>query len=350
MKNEQEHSQNFLSHVDDSKAPSKNSGIFGLSPSYEEAKVIIIPVEWDATASYRRGASLGPKGILQASHQLDLEDLCFKKAYQQGFHLLPFNSEINSLNEKAAGYAENSRNTNLDQDKQQAIQEVNHCSNQVNDIVYKHSLKALKAHKIPAILGGDHSSPFGCIKALSSQYPQFGILHIDAHFDLRNAYEGFHYSHASIMFNVLQRCPQIEKLVQVGIRDFCHSEKEETQKCADRIKVYYDQDIYNNLARGQSFHEISSSIIKHLPQNVYISFDIDGLDPSCCPNTGTPVPGGLSYHQAIYLIEQLALSGRKIIGFDLCEVVDPCDKSDWDLNVGARVLFKLAQASVYKTE
>lgn len=174
--------------------------------------------------------------------------------------------------------------------------------------------------------------------ALAEKHAEYGILQIDAHADLRNAYEGFTYSHASIMFNAL-KLPQVKKLVQVGIRDLCQGEAELVDQSNGRITTFYDYKIKNKLYEGNSWQKQCKKIIAQLPQKVYISFDIDGLDPKLCPATGTPVPGGFEFEEAVYLIKTLVQSGREIIGFDLCEVA-PGD-SEWNGNVGARLLYKL---------
>ncbi len=109
-----------------------------------------------------------------------------------------------------------------------------------------------------------------------------------------------------------------------------------------RIISYYDQGIKDRQFKGDNWHKICQEIVAQLPENVYVSFDIDALDPKLCPNTGTPVPGGFDYFEAMHLIKVLATSGKKIIGFDLCEVAQGDDGSEWDGNVGARVLYRLA--------
>ncbi|NBT58359.1 hypothetical protein EBT16_06205, partial [bacterium] len=179
-------------------------------------------------------------------------------------------------------------------------------------------------------------------------YPQFGILHFDAHSDTRNAYEGFTWSHASIMFNVLRNVPQVAKLVQVGIRDYCEEESAFCESEKHRVKTFHDSYLQSRKFEGASWKSICDEIIKELPPLVWISFDIDGLDPKLCPHTGTPVPGGLEYNEVLYLLKSLALSKRKIIGFDLNEVApDPSEKSEWDANVGARLLYKLTAWTLF---
>ena len=221
---------------------------------------------------------------------------------------------------------------------------INSDCKKVTKWIRKASKRLLKKGKIVGIIGGDHSSPLGLIEALSEQYKSFGILQLDAHMDLRKAYEGFIYSHASIFYNALQ-LKQISKLVQVGIRDCCQEEISYADNSGDRIEVHFDQAIKSALFEGYTFDQIAKNIINSLPQNVYVSFDIDVLDPSLCPHTGTPVPGGLDFNQAVHILDILAKSGRSIIGFDLCEVAG--SGHEWDGNVGARLAYKLSNLTAY---
>jgi len=181
---------------------------------------------------------------------------------------------------------------------------------------------------------------------MGEKYPEFGILQIDAHCDLREAYESFTYSHASIMYNVLSEVPAVKKLVpavkklvQVGIRDFCDEELNYVQKSNGRVVTFFDKVIKERQYEGETWRSIVDDIVSQLPQHVFISFDIDGLDPKLCPQTGTPVQGGFETEQIFYLFRKVKESGRQIIGFDLNEV--GVSKNEWDENVGARVLYKL---------
>ena len=176
------------------------------------------------------------------------------------------------------------------------------------------------------------------MQALAERHESFAILQIDAHADLRDAYEGFKHSHASIMTNALT-IPNMERLVQVGIRDFSEGEFKKTTEPGERVVMFTDHAIKRSLFEGLTWKELSGNIIQYLPEKVYISFDIDGLQPWLCPNTGTPVPGGFLLEEVTYLFEKLVESGRQIIGFDLVEVSPGED--EWDGNVGARVLYKL---------
>jgi agmatinase len=223
-----------------------------------------------------------------------------------------------------------------DPDLKQTLQTINRECEALNQWLFEQTQTALKQGKQVGLIGGDHSVPLGYMRSLAEQYPNYGILHIDAHADLRDAYEGFQYSHASIMFNALT-LPQISKLVQVGIRDLCHDEVTLIQQSEGRISAYYDPMLKQKLYSGVSWLELCQQMVAELPQQVYISFDVDGLDPKLCPNTGTPVPGGLELEQVFCLFREVVHSGRQIIGFDVVEV----GNAEWDGNVGARAVYKL---------
>jgi agmatinase len=210
----------------------------------------------------------------------------------------------------------------------------------LNDWVRSRALHFLKQNKCVGLVGGDHSTPLGMMQALAETVGNFAILQIDAHADLRNAYEGFEFSHASIMFNAL-KIREVEKLVQVGIRDYCEEELEIIHASNGRVRTFFDRDIKYAQFNGDSWDRICNRIVNELPQNIYLSFDIDGLDPKLCPNTGTPVAGGFEAEQVLFLLEKVVSSGRRIVAFDLNEV-SPAEDNDWDANVAARILYRLA--------
>jgi agmatinase len=129
--------------------------------------------------------------------------------------------------------------------------------------------------------------------------------------------------------------------VQVGIRDYSDEEDETIRANPDRVRVHFDPDLRRALFDGESFSRVAGRVVADLPREVYVSFDIDGLDPALCPHTGTPVLGGLSFAEVSALLRTVVESGRRIVGFDLNEVApDPEGRSEWDGNVGARVLYK----------
>ena len=318
-----------------------NGNIFGFPYTQEESQIIIIPVQSDITCSYSKGTAEGPEAILNASTQLDFYSPYLDNAWEKKVAMLPLNPEAFAQNRKAGEKASHLIEK-LEKEEPFTPEDIalykninDHCE-QLNNQIEKTALTHLKNNQLVCLLGGDHNSPLGLIRALAKTHEQFGILQIDAHADLREAYEGFTYSHASIMHNALKE-KAVTKLVQVGIRDICPQEINTIQNSNNRIVTFFDWDIKNNLYQGKTWQEQCGNIIKELPNNVYISFDIDGLDPKLCPNTGTPVAGGFELEQINFLINQLLLSGKKIIGFDLNEV----GKEEWDANVGARVLYRL---------
>lgn len=323
-----------------------NGNYFALPYTIEQSKLVLLSVPWDVTTSYRPGSAKAPDAIIDASGQVDLYDLDFGSIYQEGIATIPINEDIleksTALRKSAElviKYLEDGGNLN-DIFIQRALKKVNEASESVNDYVYKTAKEHLDTGKIVGLVGGDHSTPFGLIKAISEKYDSFGLLHIDAHADLRVAYEGFEYSHASIMYNVTTKIDHLDSLVQVAIRDFCEDEFDRINNNS-KITTFFDRDLSSMALNGVSWASQAEEIVSKLPQNVYISFDIDGLKQSYCPNTGTPVPGGIDYDQAIYLLCLVAKSGRRIIGFDINEV-GYSESTDWDANVGARLLFKMS--------
>lgn len=325
-----------------------NGNFFGLPYDVEDSMLVLLPVTWDATVSYGKGTAGGPEAMLNASLQIDLFDEKIPDVWKNRIATLPFDSGIETLNRSTRPVAEEiidklSHGASA-ADLGSEIERVNRASAILNDYVYSTSKKYIGQGKTVGVVGGEHSVPFGYIKALGEKFPDFGILHIDAHADLRRAYEGFEYSHASIMYNVLEKVPRVSKICQVGVRDFCSDEYD--IMCGDgRVVSFTDRMLHRELFFGTSWDSVCSRIVETLPENVYVSFDIDGLSAEFAPNTGTPVPGGLSFNEADYLLEKLSSSGKRIIGFDLCEVA-PGPDGEWDANVGSRVLFKLCLYSI----
>ncbi|HUR28358.1 MAG TPA: arginase family protein, partial [Planctomycetota bacterium] len=186
--------------------------------------------------------------------------------------------------------------------------------------------------------------PFGAIQACAEHYGEIGVLHFDAHADLRPAYEGFEWSHASIMHNVASKLSRVTRIVQVGLRDFSEQEYEQIRASNGAIRAVFDRDWSAALFEGEDPRKIIREHLALLPQHVFVSFDIDGLDPAMCPNTGTPVPGGLSWREANLWLDELAKGERRVVGVDLNEV-NPgsagADEDAWDAIIGARLLYRL---------
>ena len=341
--------QQIIDNFDPNQPGLSDGTLYGLPFSAEQSEIIIVPVPWEVTVSYGAGASLGDNAVFEASFQVDLNHQEFPELWKLGIFMdeeTPFWREKSNLLKKLAAPIISAQEEGLDVYRDAQLKndllKINHECRQMKDEVKERVLHWLNQGKKVGLLGGDHSTPLGFFEAHAQRHEAFGLLHLDAHMDLRSAYEEFTYSHASIMYNALE-IPQLKKLVQVGIRDFCEAEVEVVKESGDRVKVYTDADLKKAQFEGVSWQKQCEEIIAGLPEKVHISFDIDALYQWYCPHTGTPVPGGLSFEQAAYLLTTLANSGREIIGFDLVEVA-PGEDDDWDGNVGARILFHLCGA------
>ncbi|MFN3298939.1 MAG: agmatinase family protein [Sediminibacterium sp.] len=328
-----------------------NNNIFGLPFTEEESKVIILPVPWEVTVSYGAGTARAAEHVFKSSMQVDLMDMDGNAGWKQGFFMKEIDKKLllksDYLRKEAELYIDYiAQGAELLKNKFmcKSVKEINEGSNYLNNWVYEQSKSILDKQKIVGLLGGDHSTPLGLMKALAEKHGSFGVLQIDAHCDLRIKYEDFTYSHASIMYNALNEIPAITKLVQVGVRDYCEQEWEYICNSNFRVITYFDKNIKERLFEGQLWKNITEEIIQQLPEKVYISFDIDGLDRKLCPNTGTPVPGGFESEEIIYLIKKIKESGRELIGFDLVEI--GVGETDWDSNVGARLLWRLCNLMV----
>lgn len=314
-----------------------NGNIFGFPFDYETADIIVFGVPWEVTVSSHSGTARGPQAVLEASTQLDFYDYDNPNGWKQGIYMPPIPEWIGKLGKtlrSPAGAVVAATEQGITPAKAD-LDRVNQGCEKLNSWLYQVACSALDDGKKIGTLGGDHSVPLGAIQALSERYPSFGILHIDAHCDLRQAYQGFWHSHASIMRNALE-IEQLSKLVQVGVRDVSHLEVAFAKASRGRVVLHHDTELKRSRYAGLLWQTLCTQIVSDLPEHVYISFDIDGLDPKLCPATGTPVPGGLELEEAFFLLKEVA-SARKIIGFDLCET----GPDEWDGNVGARIVYKL---------
>ncbi len=340
-----------LKNFDPDCAGNPNNNIFGLPLLEEDARLVILPVPWEVTVSFGSGTARAAEQIMRASLQVDLFDKDVPEGWKQGFFMKESDRKIllksDYLRKEAELYIDYiSKGDVVDSNQfmRKTLKEVNEGSLFLNHWVYQQTKSLLGKDKLVALLGGDHSTPLGFMKAIGEKHGDFGIIQIDAHCDLREGYEGFVYSHASIMYNALKEIPELKKLIQVGVRDYSQGEFEFIQKNPERIRTYFDREIRERQYEGETFRQLAEEIISQLPQKIYISFDIDGLDPKLCPSTGTPVQGGFETEQIFYLFNKILKAGKQIIGFDLSEV--STSENGWDANVGARVLFKLCNLIV----
>lgn len=338
--------QDKINNFDPNSVGDVNAGMFGLPFSLSESEIVLIPVPWEVTVSYGGGTGDGPEQIFDASFQVDLYDPMVKDAWKLGIAMDDINED---LREKSITYRPVAeiiidRQSNGEPVAEiDEIKDVNKVCAEMNAWVKNRALHFLKQDKTVGLVGGDHSTPLGMMQALSEHVGEFAVLQIDAHADLRVAYEGFEFSHASIMYNAL-KIDHVKKLVQVGIRDYCQAEVDIINNSNGRVKTFFDRDIKQQQYQGKSWDAICKEIVAELPQNIYLSFDIDGLDPKLCPGTGTPVAGGFETDQVLYLLEQVVAAGKTFVAFDLNEVGG---EDEWNANVASRLLYRIANLVAY---
>lgn len=305
------------------------------------ARVVLIPAPLEATVSYGGGTSRGPGIIASAAPQLDEIDPAFGTLADAPAVIDPLDERvdaacaaIDALGAGRRGAGQTGR--------------VNELTTQAHDRIRELAAGVLAAGKTPGILGGEHAVAFGGIAAAADAHPGLGVLQVDAHMDLRDAYEGYIWSHASVMRNALG-LERLGALVQVGVRDAC-GEEIEAAEADGRVRTFTMAELDAALDTGATWHEVRDRIVGTLPERVWISFDIDGLEPSLCPGTGTPVPGGLSFHHATSLALGVRESGRAVVGFDLVEVAPSPSatpgRDSLDAIVAARVLARLCLSSL----
>lgn len=337
-----------LSKYDPNAASNPNNTIFGLPFSEEDAQLVILPIPWEVTVSYNAGTARAPDHIFKASMQVDIYDPEIPDLWKKGVYMRQPDKKIllksDYLRKEAElliDYTSKGELVEKNTFMCKSLKDINEGSLFLNKWVYDQTKELLAKDKLVGLLGGDHSTPMGFYKAIAEKHGEFGILQIDAHCDLRSSYESFKYSHASIMYNALQEIKELTKLVQVGIRDFSEEEWKCVSTSEGRIVTFLDRAIKERQFEGHHWKSIVDEIVGHLPEKVYVSFDVDGLDPKLCPNTGTPVQGGFEAEQMYYLLKRVLQSGRKLIGFDLIEV--GVGEHDWDANVGAHLLWQLCK-------
>lgn len=327
-------------------APGDTSGgIFGLPFNSEEASIVVVPVPWEVTVSYAAGTAKGPQAILEASPQLNLFDEDHGNIWEAGIAMLDIPDDLAQTSDRmrplaqlAIEFQEAGGDKGNDDFLQLQLDQINDACEGMVAQVKDQTGELLDAGKKVILLGGDHSTPLGYLQSLAERNDSFAILQIDAHMDLQVSYGGFTYSHSSIMHNALE-IPQISKIVQVGVRDYSEAEMKRHGEEGERLLAFSGRMVKREIFEGNTWDNICEDIVKSLPEKVYISFDIDGLDSNYCPNTGMPVPGGLDYEAVLYLFDKVKESGCEIIGADLVEVAP--GPNDYDGNVGARILYRM---------
>tara|TARA_Y100000310_G_C20676909_1_gene813630 strand:- start:1029 stop:1874 length:846 start_codon:yes stop_codon:yes gene_type:complete len=260
--------------------------------NYKDSKIVILPIPYDKTSTYIKGADKGPQALLEASTQLETYDI-----------------ETNSEVYKSGIFTEDPLKS---EDTPKKLTE------QIKSKVSQ----LLENNKFVTIIGGEHTVTIGSVQAHKKKYPNLSVLQLDAHADLRDSYKDSKYNHACVMARVKELCP----FTQVGIRSMDSKEKESTKH------IYYAKDIHDN-------DDWMDKAISHLSDSVYLTLDLDVLDPSIMPATGTPEPGGLTYYQILKFLKKVSES-KNIVGFDIVELC-PNENSKPSNFLAAKLLYKI---------
>ena len=260
----------------------------------EHARVVIVPVPYDRTSTWLKGADKGPAAIIEASGNMELYDIeTDSEVYKEGiFTDEPVETELSP------------------EDLVRKVEE--------------RVLSYIDADKYVVVLGGEHSVSVGSAQAHIERYPDTTVLQLDAHSDLRDRYEGSKYNHACVMARIQELCP----IVQVGIRSMDISEKQSL----DKKRVFFAEDIYNR-------SDWMKDVVSKLSEKVYITIDLDVFDPSIMPSTGTPEPGGLLWYDVLSLLKMVFVS-RDVVGFDVVELC-PNDINKAPDFLAAKLIYKL---------
>ncbi len=276
---------------------STNNNYAGIPDEFaqlEKAKVVLIPVPYDGTSTWGKGADKGPEAFLDASANMELYDIeTGTEVYQQGIFLAP------TITENSSAEA-------------------------VVNAVHKNTKEYIKRNKFVTLFGGEHSISIGSIRAFNECFDNLTVLQIDAHADLRESYEGTKYNHAC----AVHEASQTTNLLQVGIRSMDIIEK----TFMDEEKTFFAHDIVND-------EYWMDKVISQMTDNVFITFDLDALDPSIMPSTGTPEPGGLLWYETLEFLKQV-FAEKNVVGFDIMELCpNKVDKSS-DF-VAAKLYYKM---------
>jgi len=283
--------------------PKSHSRFCGLSDNdtdYAQASIVILPVPFDKTSTWLKGADKGPAAIIEASRYLEFYDIeTDSEVFRKGiFTAGPLNSLSSSVLLKKTDSAVS---------------------------------KYLKENKFVVTLGGEHSISMGVIKSYAGQYKDLSVLHLDAHADSRDSYEGSRYNHACVIARVRE---YTKKIISVGIRSMDVSER----SSVDRNKMFFAHELHDS-------DKWIKKAVDQLTDTVYITIDLDVFDPGIMPSTGTPEPGGLGWYQVLKLLSAVAKS-KRIVGFDVVELC-PSDLKAPDF-LAAKLIYTLL-SYIYKT-
>jgi agmatinase len=277
-----------------------------------------------------------PRAVLAASHQVALHDPLLADHWRHGIAMAPTDPAFALLRAEAAEHAPSRHGARGSVADDDALAHLDAIGAQVDRHVRDAVAAILDRGAIPGVLGGSQAAAFGAISALAERSPGFGILHIDAQPDLRPSHRGASWGSSTWMLRVCEQLPGVHHVVQVGVRDITPAEAMYIG-ASPKITAYTDHELAWEMASGETWMRIAARALRALPERVWVSFDVDGLDPSLCRSTPAPVPGGIGWREAQLLL-QLVAQDHTIVGFDLCEV----GSNPYDAHIGARLLYRLA--------
>ena len=244
---------------------------------YGKAKIVVLPVPYDMTATYVPGARNGPKAVIEASNHMELYDEELgKETYRVGI------------------------------DTGETLDVADKSPEDMLNMVSKAVSSEIESQKYQVVMGGEHSISLGVVRELVKKYPNLSVLQLDAHADLRDSYDGTPYNHACVGRRISELCP----LVQVGVRSI--SKEEVDFKKLSKVVTISDHEV----KQGQRWSE---KVLDNLTDDVYLTFDLDVLDPAIMPAVGTPEPGGLNWHETIRFLRMISQK-KRIVSFDMVEL------------------------------
>lgn len=318
--------------------------------STEESSVVVVSAPWAVTSAVGEGAAYAPDAIIDASTSMGLYDAMTGVSIEGrvatveiDYDIQESSQHLGSDADKVLSHIEDGGSVAGDFFGRK-LARINTGFRHMHASVARDVARYAAQGKVVGVVGGDHSVAFGAVRALSERCEGMGVLFLDAHCDMGGDSRIFDYSHRSIARNILEEIPAVSHLTMVGVRD-CSERDVCEVKQNNRASIFLAEELAAARFAGRSWKECVADVVATLPSEVYVSLDVDVLSPECCPNTVRPVAGGLSFDEVCFLLCEVVASGRRIVGFDLTEVV-PKLQSGIDAVVGARLLAKLCAASI----
>lgn len=326
---------------------------FGEKTQPAEADLVIVSAPWSVTSDYGRGATYTPDAVIDASAESNLYDVETGFSAEGRVATAEIDYNIQELSEHLGREAEriamrfHDEATSVVEYAARKVKHVNEGFAEMHASVYGQTKCWVSKGKSVAVIGGDHSVSFGAIKAVAEHHGEVGVLFIDAHADFVRSGEIFPYTHRSIARNIVEQIPSVSSLVEVGVRDI-NREEMASLLSHDKVKLFLAERVAARRFEGESWGDLCREMVDKLPQKVYISLDIDALKIEFCTHTNTPVPGGMTFDEVVYLVNCVVKSGRQIVGFDIVEVVSNLDNK-MDAIVAVRLLTKMIVATLHRS-